>query len=274
MSDHHIEHENLVPKGPQPLMGPASTDVLFTRGVLSFLGLAPKNIMLTCGPYRFVAVLQIANGQIIRAITSESGLLNDALEKYENLTSIRIAYADPNISPLDIPGTFQKFSPYLENPQYKIAEILLDQPVPQAYTTMLSSITDVKKLAKARNEPRITFSEGSSNFGIQLDEAIISLNDVPQRCYVRDLSPSGSGVIILNSSLIPADTNIRLVIRMEGQFYPIEMEGHVLRSSWYDEGNRLLDIVIIFDQDQIPISYDAFLDNLLQEGISEGSKPL
>lgn len=240
-------------------------NVIFTRGVLSFLGLAAKNIMLTCGPYRFVSVLQVANLQRIQFITPDSGLLTDALDKYNRMVSVRFVFVDNQRDPLNVPGVFVKMASYPPDKKYKLAEVVLDEPLPSRYLEMVTSITEITQKARSRTEPRIMFTENDSDcFGLNACSSFVKFFDETRRCYLRDLSPSGAGVIVILDELLKENDVMRLVLHLNDQFYPLELDSHVMRCSWYDESLRLAEIVLFFIQESVPLSYHVFLDHVLK----------
>lgn len=250
-------------------------DVLFTRGVLSFLGLAPKNIMLKCGPYRFVSVLQVANLQRIQFITPDSGLLTDALEKYNYKVSIRFVFVDSNHKPLNVPGVFIKMIPYPPNKKYQLAEIQLDNPLPEEYCDMIESIIEINRMARSRTEPRIMFTKNDTDcFGLNAAASFIKIGLQTARCYLRDLSPSGAGIILMGDKLFEKDQVLRLLLHLNDQFYPVELDAYVMRSSWYDKKLHLIEVVLFFIQESIPVSYHAFLDHVLRSIDEEKRSPL
>lgn len=240
-------------------------DILFTRGVLSYLNLSPKNIMLACGPYRFVSVLQVANFQHIQFVTPDSGLLQEALEKYDNIVSIRFVFANKKQEPLSVPGVFDKMVPYPPNKKYKLVEVKLNTPLPEKYEQMISSILEVERRARERLEPRIRLTSNDTDyFGLNTSETLVSLNGSAQRCYLRDLSASGANIIILNHDLPSLDEDVYLILHLNNQFYPVEMESRILRTNWYDESKQLVEIVLRFVPESVPVSYYTFLDKIVK----------
>ncbi len=240
-------------------------DILFTRGVLSYLNLAPKNIMLSCGPYRFVAVLQVANFQRIQFVTPDSGLLEEALEKYDNIVSIRFVFANKKEQPLNVPGVFDKMLPYPPNKKYKLAAVKLDAPLPERYEQIISSILEIERRARDRLEPRIRLASNDRDyFGLDTSQTLISIGGAAQRCYLRDLSASGANIIILDNHLPRMEDDVYLILHLNNQFYPVEMESHIMKADWYDESKQLIQIVLRFVPENVPVSYYTFLDKIVK----------
>lgn len=242
-----------------------SKDILFTRGILSYLNLAPKNIMLSCGPYRFVAVLQAANFQRIQFVTPNSGLLEEALEKYDNIVSIRFVFANKKERPLNVPGLFDKMLPYPFNKKHKLAEIKLDVPLPQRYEQMISSVLEIERRVREYPELRIKLANNNKDyFGLDTSETLISIGGTPRRCYLSNLSASGANIIILDNHLPRIEDDVCLILRLNNQFYPVEIEAHIMKADWYDESKQLIQIALCFVPNNVPVSYYTFLDKIVK----------
>ncbi len=244
-------------------------EVTFTKEVIKATHLYSKQVYIKCLGYHWPCIVyssSMAGAKVIVNITSS---LRDALRKSNNMISLRFSFLQPDKSDalaFFVSAKIAGSSPYGEkNPELSFVTINFTQRPPDDLIEILGELLDANVNSRKRSEERIVVTSDSlRKLGLGTKGALLTIEQVPRKCIIRDLSFSGAKVIIVGLAKFLVNRSAVLRLQLADDEGQIELVGTVVRFVPVEGRTDIAAFAIQFDEDKIPIKYKMRINAFLR----------
>ncbi|MBN2873476.1 MAG: PilZ domain-containing protein [Spirochaetales bacterium] len=242
--------------------------VTFTKEIVKSTGLLPQNVFIKCLGEQWPCVLYSSSFDEAKVLAPNRPGLMERIAKANNLVSIRLSFkvsdkADPVL--FFISGRATGFSPYAQsNGTLQFIAIQFTQRPPEDFIEIIGRMLEANVNSTRRRADRILLTPDSMRkIGLARKETTVLIDGVPRKCILRDLSFSGSKVIIMGLAKFLVAKPCQLRIDLEEPTETVAINGKVVRYEDVEGRKDLTAIAIQFDEATVPISYKMHINDYL-----------
>ena len=254
----------------------SDAEITFTKEIIRATGLLPKNVLLKTAGYHLPCIIYSVSMTSAKVIANISSEMHEQIRSANNLVSLRFAFHENDkIDPLMffVSARVTGYNPYnAEKPNLNFISLDFTQRPPDDLIAILGQILDARMMSQKRKEERIIINADSvKKLGIKSKSGNIYIQGVPRTCIIRDLSFSGTKVILagVGKFLLNKDASLHIETIEKGQ---IEIQGKIVRNETVEGRKDLVALAIQFDDTKIPIEYQMILnDYFKQKKLKNGS---
>jgi hypothetical protein len=197
---------------------------------------------------------------------TKGGAFAQVTKKDAPPVSLRFCFIEQGNEPLSffISGKVTEVTPYMNSKELAIITLTYTQRPPDDLILKLGTLIEANINFKQRKEDRIVISEDSKHkLGIEKEETVIFIQNVPRRCILRDLSFSGAKVILLGLSKFIKDKEAVIRINFMDPFETVDIKGTVVAADFIEGRQDIVAASVRFDENQVPLSYKIHINNYL-----------
>lgn len=246
-----------------------SIEVTFNKDVSKATGLQPKKISLKFKETARPCVLYASSMESARVILSlPSDMLQDIKENESNVALKLSFIKDEQPKPIElnffIQGRLTNFESYSENqPDVYFCTINFSTRPPDDLIEILGFLLEANVNATKRKEDRALVTVDSmKKLDLGSRNCVIVVDEIPRKAILRDLSFSGSKVIIQgNAKFLLNKVTVLRILNSKGE--SIAIKGTILRFEEVQGRRDLAAIAIHFPLEALPLSYKVMMNNFL-----------
>jgi len=242
--------------------------VTYTKEVVKSTGLQPQNVFLKCLGEQWPCVIYSSSFDEAKVLAPNRAALMDRIAKANNLVSVRLSFklsdaSDPVL--FFISGKVTGFAPYAQsNGSLQFIAIQFTQRPPDDFVEIMGRMLEANVASTRRRDDRITLTpDAIRKIGLARKESTILIDGVPRRCIMRDLSFTGSKLIIVGLAKFLVGKPCKLCIDLEDPRETIAIAGTVVRYEDVEGRKDLTAIAIRYDDASIPMSYKMHINDYL-----------
>ncbi|MCX7024229.1 MAG: PilZ domain-containing protein [Spirochaetes bacterium] len=261
-----------------------SIDVTFTREVIKSTGLLPPHVFLKCLGDQWPCVVYSTSFEMAKVIASTRTGILERFKKSNNITNLRFCFRLPDKEePLSffISAKVAGYAPYQGGQDLAFLTLQYTQQPPDDLIEILGKLLEANMNSKRRREERILVTADSlRKLRIVSKESFIYIQGVPRRCILRDLSFSGSKIILVGIAKFLSTKECMLRIELDDPRETVDIKGTILRSEDVEGRKDLAALAIRFDETQLPMAYKMHINDflikvkiLVQDGDKKDSPP-
>lgn len=244
-------------------------DVTFTKDVIKAMGLISKMVYLKLAGYQIPCVLysvSMIGAKLI--MNTKSGILK-IFQKTNNTTSLRLAFIDRDKSdPLSffVSAKYIGSTPYSnENPDLSFINLSFTQRPADDLIEKLGKLLEATAASKNRREERIIMtSEATRALKINPAGTAISIQNIPRKCILRDVSFSGAKVIIMGVAKFLLNKTAQIKIEFIDPEEAVLIEGTVVRHEAVEGRTDIAAYALQFTENKIPAKYKLRLSEFFK----------
>jgi len=244
-------------------------EVTFTKEVIKATHLYSKQVYIKCLGYHWPCIVYSSSMAGAKVIVNITTSLRDALRKSNNMISLRFSFLQPDKSDalaFFVSAKIAGSSPYGEkNPELSFVTINFTQRPPDDLIEILGELLDANVNSRKRSEERIVVTSDSlRKLGLGTKGALLTIEQVPRKCIIRDLSFSGAKVIIVGLAKFLVNRSAVLRLQLADDEGQIELVGTVVRFEPVEGRTDIAAFAIQFDEDKVPIKYKLRINAFLK----------
>ena len=246
------------------------TDITFTKEVIKTLHIDPRQIYIKCAEGSWPCIINstsFMNAKIIVG-TKEGGAyssLKDAKEKL-SIVNLRFCFVPPEASPIMffISSKVVAIESYMNSSELAIITLQFTTRPPDDFIENLGLMIEANTNAIKRKEERIILTEDTKRgVGLSKLETIVNIQNIPRNCILRDLSFSGSQVILKGLSNFIKDKDAVLRLEFENPREIINIPGKIVGTANVGEHKDIVAANIRFTESTVPTSFKLHVNNYL-----------
>ncbi|MDR2552186.1 MAG: pilus assembly protein PilZ [Treponema sp.] len=242
-------------------------DATFSREIIQVTGLVVKQVYLKCGGDFWPCVICSSSFEGARAAaTVQSGLLQK-LELAKNSVSLRYCFKKPDSdAPVAffVTGRITGRVPYGDSEDMALFTIQFTQRPPDDLIEIMGRVLDANVNSAKRKGDRISIGPDSiRRLNLIAKDTAAFIQGVPRRCMVRDISFSGSKLIMMGVAKFLLNREASLRLDFDDPRESFLIKGTFIRAEQVEGRKELLALAIHFDEESVPMSYKVRLNEFL-----------
>lgn len=235
-------------------------DVTFTKEVINAIGLLTKSVYLKNQGHQIPCVIYSTSMSAAKVVVNVKSDLFLRVRDTKKVISLRFAFQQADKpTPLSFYVTcrIKGYSPYgKDKHELNFVSLAFPQRPPDDLIVALGSLLEAHANSKRRKEERIIITADSApKLGLKSKEAVVLIQNVARKCIVRDISFSGSRLIVPGFARFLADKPVVLQLEFEDLASMIELPGRIARIESVAEREDIAAIAVQFDEEHVPLPY-------------------
>jgi hypothetical protein len=242
-------------------------EVTFTKEIIQVTGLLTQQVHLKCVSDFWPCVIYSSSFQGAKIVANMRSGLVEKLQQANNYASLRYCF---KIMDSGNPVTFfvsarvMGFTPYGGSKDVAMFTLQFTQRPPDDLIEIMGRLLDANVNSAKRREERILITtETQRKLNILSKESAVFIQGVPRRCILRDISFSGSKLIMVGVSKFLVDREAALRIDFEDPRESFLLKGKFIRSENVEGRKDLIALVILFEENLIPMGYKMRINDFL-----------
>jgi hypothetical protein len=242
--------------------------VTYTKDVVKSTGLLPQNVFLKCLGEQWPCVVYSSSFNEAKILAPNKPGLMEKIAKANNLVSLRLSFqVTENADPVSfyIAGKVSGFSPYAQSSgTLQFVVIQYTQRPPDNFVEILGRMLEANVNSTRRHEERILLTPDTMRkIGLARKETTVLIEGVPRKCILRDVSFSGSKMIIMGLAKFLVGKACQLRMDLEDPRETLAINGKVVRYEDVEGRKDLTAIAVLFDQASVPMSYKMHINDYI-----------
>jgi hypothetical protein len=242
-------------------------DVTFTKDMIQITGLLTQQIHLKCGNDFWPCVVYTASFSGAKVVANVKTGLLAKLQTTNNFVSLRLCFrpqGETNTVTFFVAARVMASAPYGNSQDVNMFTIQFSNRPPDDFIEIMGRILDANVNSKKRKEDRIPLTpENIRKLNIVSTETVVFIEGVPRRCILRDLSFSGSKVIMLGVPrfLLEKEGAIRIEFNDPRESFTIK--GKFVRAEAVEGKKEMVALGLKFDETAVPMGFKIRLNDML-----------
>jgi hypothetical protein len=242
-------------------------DVTFTKEIIQVTGLLTQQIHLKCGNDFWPCVIYSASFEGAKVVANIKTGLQGKLQTTNNYVNLRFCFKTPGESnPVTffIPGRVMASAPYGSSQDVNMFTIQFSNRPPDDFIEIVGRVLDANVNSSKRKDVRVPLTQDNMRkLNIVSTETAVFTQGVPRRCILRDLSFSGSKIIMMGLAkfLLDKDAAIRIDFNDPREAYLIK--GKFIRAENVEGKKEMIALGLAFDEASVPMGFKIRLNDML-----------
>lgn len=246
-----------------------TTDVTFTKEIIRALMLNTKQVFLKSLGYQWPCIIYSSSMSGAKIITTMQKSLKETLQKSKNTVSLRYSFIQREKSdPLAffVSAKIAGVSPYGDPAKgLSFLNLQFTQRPPDDLIERLGNILEANIASQKRSEERIIITpESEKKIGLASKGANVTVDNVPRKALIRDLSFSGTKIIMPGIPQFLANKQAFLKFDFEEPTETLALRGTIVRYETVEGRSDIAAFAVKFDEDSVPMAYKMRLSNYLR----------
>jgi Tfp pilus assembly protein PilZ len=243
-------------------------DVTFTKQVIEAVGLQTKQVFLKCINHQWPCIIYSTSLTGAKVIANLNEKYFELLRKANNLVSLRFCFKHADKSdPIAffVPAKVAGYNPYSkENPNLHFINLTYTQRPADDLIEIVGSLLEANVNSKKRSEERILITtESLRKMGFASKDIRLTIQNVPRKGILRDLSFSGAKLLISGIAKYLVEKEVEFKLELEDQKKILILKGKVLRVEEVEGRKDIAAIGILYDENTVPIEYKMVVNDYL-----------
>lgn len=243
------------------------TEIAFTKDIMHTLALDPRQIYIKCTGNQWPCIINSTSFAKAKIIIGTKGSAFQQLAR-RDAPAVNLRYCfyqnDGQMMTFLISGKIGTISSYMNSRDLAVLEVIYTQKPPDDFIEKIGHLIDANANAIKRKEDRIILTPDSCRkLGIPKEESIISIQNVPRHCILRDLSFGGAKVLLLGLPQFLKDKEVLLNLEFDEPHEIINLRGHIVSTSEVEGRKDIVAANIQFSEESVTLSYKIHINNYL-----------
>ena len=243
------------------------TEIAFTKDIMHTLSLDPRQIYIKCTGNQWPCIINstsFTKAKII--IGTKGGAFQQLASRDAPAVNLRYCFYqnDGKMLTFLISGKIGTISSYMNSRDLAVLEVIYTQKPPDDFIEKIGHLIDANANAIKRKEDRIILTQESCRkLGIPKEESIITIQNVPRHCILRDLSFGGAKVLLLGLPQFLKDKEVLLNLEFDEPHEIINLRGRIVSTSEVEGRKDIVAANIQFSEESVTLSYKIHINNYL-----------
>ena len=241
--------------------------VTFTKEIIQVTGIVTQQIHIKCGNDFWPCVVYSASFQNAKVVANvKSGLLGK-IQAANNLVNLRFCFkpqGESNTLTFFIAARVMASAPYNNSQDVYMLTLQFSNRPPDDFMEIMGRVLDANVNSAKRKDDRIPLTaDNMRKLNILSTESAVFIDGIPRRCILRDISFSGTKLIMMGVAkfLMDKEATVRIDFNDPREAYSIK--GKSVRAENVEGKKEMVALGINFDEATIPMSYKIRLNDML-----------
>ena len=242
-------------------------EVVFTKANLNFLRMDPRQIYIKCNGGQWPCIINSTSLQMAKVIVgTSSGAYVEINKKKETPVSLRFCFIDEDGAPVFffVTCSVGEIKQYQGSNELAVVTLNFTQRPPDDLIFKIGEFLEANENFYHRKEERIDINKNSiRKLGLEKEESIIFVENVPRRCILKDLSFSGAKVMLVGVPKFLVGKNIALKIDFIDTNESVLVPGIIPRAEFLEGRKDITSVHIAFNTDTVPMVYKIHINSFI-----------
>jgi hypothetical protein len=224
-------------------------------------------VHLKCGNDFWPCVVYAASFESAKVVVNvRNGILGRLLST-NNLTNLRFCFKPPgdsNTITFFIAGKVLATAPYKNSEDVHMFTIQFSNRPPDDFIEIMGRVLDANVNSAKRKDDRIIITpDNVRKLSLASSESAVFVDKVPRRCILRDVSFSGSKIIMMGVSKFLLDKDVALRFDFNEPRESFIVKGKSIRAEPVEGKREMVALGITFDEAVVPMAFKIRLNEYL-----------
>ncbi|MCL2243163.1 MAG: PilZ domain-containing protein [Treponema sp.] len=242
-------------------------DVTFTKEIIQVTGLLTQQIHLKCGNDFWPCVVYTSSFENAKVVANiKTGLLVklQATNNYVNLRFCFKPQGENNAVTFFVAARVMATAPYGNSQDVNMFTLQFTNRPPDDFIEIIGRVLDANVNSSKRKEARIPLTPDTvRKLNLLSTESAVFIEGVPRRCILRDLSFSGSKIIMVGVAKFLLDKIVSLRIDFNDPREVHTIKGKFVRAETVEGKKEMIALGINFEEAAVPMGYKIRLNEFL-----------
>ena len=242
-------------------------NVTFTKDMIQVTGLLTQQVHLKCGNDFWPCVVYTTSFSGAKVVANiKTGLLGK-LQATNNFVNLRFCFKPPgetNTVTFFVAARILASAPYGNSQDVNMFTVQFSNRPPDDFIEIIGRVLDANVNSAKRKDARIPLTpENMRKLNILSTESTVFIQGVPRRCILRDVSFSGSKLIMMGVAkfLLEKESSIRIEFNDPREAFTIK--GKFVRAENVEGKKEMVALGLNFDEAAVPMGYKIRLNDML-----------
>ena len=213
-------------------------EIVFTKANLQLLKIDPRQIYLKCGGGQWPCIINSSSLQSTKIIIGKASGAYTLLEKNPKMpVSLRFCFFSQENAPIYffVNCLVDKIQDYTHTNELALITLNFSQRPPDDLILRIGEVLEANENFVNRREDRINITKESiRSLGIEKEESIAFIENVPRRCIMKDLSFNGAKILCVGIPKFLINKTIGLRINFVDTNDIVVVYGTIVRSDFME----------------------------------------
>jgi len=242
-------------------------DVTFTKEIIQVTGLLTQQIHLKCGNDFWPCVIYTASFEGAKVVANVKTGLLAKLQTTNNFVNLRFCFKPPgetNTVTFFIAGRVMSSAPYGSSQDVNMFTIQFSNRPPDDFIETIGRVLDANVNSSKRKDVRIPLTQDNlRKLNIMSTESAVFIQGVPRRCILRDISFSGSKIIMMGVAKFLLDKEASIRVDFSDPREAFLMKGKFIRAENVEGKKEMIALGLAFDEASVPMGFKIRLNDML-----------
>lgn len=245
-------------------------DVTFTKEIIKATGMDPRRVYLKCVGEQWPCVIYSTSFAGAKLVISAKPALLEKIQKANNVVSVRFSFKlEDKADPVSffITAKAMGYAPYTQsNGDLQVMSVEYTQRPPDDLIDIMGKLLEANINSTRRGDERILLTpDAMRRISILSKNTVIFVQGVPRKCIIRDLSFSGTKLIIVGIAKFLVGKECLVRFEMDEPREVLDIKGEIVRHEDVEGRKDLAAIAVHFDEATVPMSYKMHINDYMSQ---------
>ena len=243
-------------------------EVIFSREIMHTLRIVPREIYIKCGGSQWPCIINSTSFKAAKIILGRAGGAF-ALITQKNAPPVNLRFCffiDKGTETMSffIAGKVTGVAQYADSKELAVVTLTYTQRPPDDFIVKIGALIEADINFVRRKEDRIVMtSETRYRLGIEKEDTIVYVQNVPRKCILRDLSFSGAKVVLFGVPKFVSGKEAVLRINFDDPVETVDIRGTIVAAVFAEGRQDIVTASIKFDEQSVPAAYKLHINDYL-----------
>ena len=242
-------------------------EVTFTKEIIQVTGLLTQEVHIKCGNDFWPCVVYSASFESAKVVANVKTGLLAKLTATNNFANLRFCFkvvGETNAVTFFIAARVLASAPYGNSNDVNMFTLQFTNRPPDDFIEIMGRVLDANVNSAKRKDARIQLTaDNVRKLNLLSTETAVFIQGVPRRCILRDLSFSGSKIIMMGVAKFLVDKEVSLRIDFNDPREAFMIKGKFIRVENVEGKKEMIALAMAFDEATVPMSFKIRLNEFL-----------
>ena len=242
-------------------------EIVFTKANLKALHIDPRQVYLKCNGGQWPCIINSSTLQMAKIIIGTGSGAYQEMQKNKDATvQLKYCFIDQGNETIHfyVTCSVQSLEPYQNTKELSVVTLDFTQRPPDELIYRIGEFLEASENFYNRKEDRIDINKNTlRKLGIEKEESVVWINNVPRRCILKDLSFSGAKVMLVGVPKFLVGKPINLKIDFIDTNESIIVQGIIPRAEFLEGRKDISSVHIAFNNDVVPMTYKLHINSFI-----------
>jgi len=241
--------------------------VTFTKEIIQVTGLLTQQIHLKCGNDFWPCVVYAASFENAKIVANVKTGLLAKLQATNNFVNLRFCFrpaGETNAVTFFVAARVLATAPYGSSQDVNLFTLQFSNRPPDDFIEIMGRVLDANVNSSKRKDVRIPLTpDNLRKLNILSTESAVFIQGVPRRCILRDVSFSGSKIIMMGVAKFLVDKEAAIRIDFNDPREAFTIKGVFVRAEQVEGKKEMIALGLNFTEATIPMGFKIRLNEMI-----------